>query len=75
MIISFPPFRAISETIRRKHMTNKENYLNAMAMIKSWLQKGIISEKDFIKAEKKMMEKYGIDEKSIFRMKLDGGDK
>ena len=75
MIISFPPFRAISETIRRKHMANKENYLNAMAMIKSWLQKGMISEKDFIKAERKMMEKYGIDEKSIFRVKLDGGDK
>lgn len=55
--------------------TNKENYLNAIAMIKSWLQKGIISEKDFIKAERKMMEKYGIDEKSIFRMKLDEGDK
>lgn len=75
MIISFPPFRAISETIRRKHTANKENYLNAMAMIKSWLQKGIITEKDFIKAERKMMEKYGIDENSIFRMKLDGGDK
>lgn len=56
-------------------MTNKENYLNAMAMIKSWLQKRIITEKDFIKAERKMMEKYGIDEKSIFRMKLDEGDK
>lgn len=55
--------------------TNKECYLNAMAMIKSWLQKGIITEKDFIKVERKMMEKYGIDEKSIFRMKLDEGDK
>lgn len=55
--------------------TNKECYLNAMAMIKSWLQKGVISKSDYAKAERKMMEKYEIDEKSIFRMKLDGGDK
>ena len=55
--------------------TNKEYYLNAMAMIKSWLQKGVISKSDYAKAERKMMEKYEIDEKSIFRMKLDGGDK
>ena len=55
--------------------TNKECYLNAMAMIKSWLQKGMISKSDYTKAERKMMEKYGIDEKSIFRMKLYEGDK
>ena len=55
--------------------TNKEYYLNAMAMIKSWLQKGMISKSDYAKAEREMMEKYGIDEKSIFRMKLDEGDK
>ena len=46
-----------------------------MAMVKSWLQKGVISRSNYAKAERKMMEKYGIDEKSIFRVKLDEGDK
>lgn len=46
--------------------TNKECYLNAMAMIKSWLQKGMISKSDYAKAVRKMMEKYGIDEKKHF---------
>ena len=55
--------------------TNKECYLNAMSMIKPWLQKGVISKSDYAKAERKIMEKYEIDEKSIFRMKLDEGDK
>lgn len=54
---------------------DKEGYLNAMAIVKMWLKEGIINESDYVKAERRIMERYGIDEKSIFRLKLHGGDK
>ena len=54
---------------------DKEGYLNAMTIVKMWLKEGIINESDYVKAERKIMERYGIDEKSIFRLKLHGGDK
>lgn len=54
---------------------DKEGYINAMTIVKMWLKKGIISEDDYVKAERKIMERYGIDEKSIFRLKFHGGDK
>ena len=54
---------------------DKEGYLNAMTVVKMWLKEGIINESDYAKAERRIMERYGIDEKSIFRSKLHGGDK
>ena len=54
---------------------DKEGYLNAMTIVKMWLKEGIINESDYVKAERRIMERYGIDEKSIFRLKLHGGDK
>lgn len=54
---------------------DKEGYLNAMTIVKMWLKEGIINETDYVKAERRIMERYGIDEKSIFRLKLHGGDK
>ena len=54
---------------------DKEDYINAMTIVKIWLKEGIINESDYVKAERKIMERYGINEKSIFRMKLHEGDK
>ena len=54
---------------------DKEGYINAMTMAKSWLERGIINESDYAKAEIRMMKKYRICEKSIFRMKLSKGGK
>ena len=54
---------------------DKEGYINAMTVVKMWLKEGIINESDYVKAERRIMERYGIDEKSIFRLKLHGGDK
>lgn len=43
-------------------------YLNAMAQAKSMIKQGLITEKEFIKIEGKMAEKYSLNELSIYRV-------
>ena len=44
------------------------DYLCIMLIIKNMLYKGIITADDYLKAEKWVADKYGIPEKSIFRI-------
>ena len=45
------------------------DYLCIMLIIKNMLYKGIITADDYLKAEKWVADKYGIPEKSIFRIR------
>ena len=43
------------------------DYLNAMAVVKSLLEKGIINKEDYKKAEEYLAQKYNVSIKSIYR--------
>ena len=43
------------------------DYLNAMAVVKSLLEKGIINREDYKKAEEYLAQKYNVSIKSIYR--------
>ena len=47
---------------------NEIKYLNAMAQAKSMIKQGLITEKEFMKIEAKMAEKYSLNELSIYRV-------
>lgn len=47
---------------------NEIKYLNAMAQARSMIKQGLITEKEFIKIESKMAEKYSLNELSIYRV-------
>lgn len=44
------------------------NYLNTMFQLRAMARQGLISEKDFIKIEEKMANKYNQKETSIYRL-------
>ena len=48
-------------------MSNLERYLCCMAMICQWRNQEMISDAEFVRAEKKMAKKYCIKKGSIYR--------
>lgn len=48
-------------------MNDFEKYLNALALLESWRNKGVISIADFNKAERHISRKYCIKKGSIYR--------
>ena len=48
-------------------MTDKKNYLDALALIGEMRSRGILDEADYHKAEKYFVKKYGIKKQSVFR--------
>jgi len=47
---------------------NTINYLNAMAQAKLMLKNGIITEKEYLKIEQKMAQKYSLNLLSLYRL-------
>ena len=47
---------------------NIESYYKSLSMVKSMYEKGLINEKDFLKAENYLAKKYCIKKGSIYRM-------
>lgn len=48
-------------------MIDKKEYLDALALIGVMRSRGILSESDYMKAEKHLAKKYGIKKQSVFR--------
>lgn len=48
-------------------MTDKKNYLDALALIGEMRRRDILNESDYHKAEKYFAKKYGIKKLSVFR--------
>ncbi len=47
---------------------NEIKYLNAMAQARNMMKQGLITEKEFIKIENKMAEKYSLSALSLYRV-------
>lgn len=47
---------------------NEFGYLNAMAQAKAMLKKGLINEKEYMKIEHRMAQKYSLNDLSLYRL-------